>query len=700
MAVGNRWAAAVAMAGLAVMGPCAGQAWAQDTDTEAPASAAKRAGDGDRFGSAGRRAQPAVPDRAAPAVRRAAPTAEIARPVRSDRAGAAVRLRPSPVVPLAAAPARVVAVAAPAGVSDEESVGGAAPRATAGAVRVHRGAAVAVAAGSAQQIGAIGAAVNQFFDTLSAWLSGLPPNPFSGPVEGALLLVRRALFNQAPTAAPVQYVQNSTAILGTLGAVDSEGDPIVYELVEGPTYGAVEITEDGDWTYTPPDFGGTDSFTVKLTNPGPPLNLLGPNSTTVVVPVGVGAGIFVVYNRTSKPLYYRRLESGKLDNAPGVDTEIPVGGKLEFSVPRGEERFDGGYVWENNARVAFNTVKESLEGDWYAITFHRYEFNSASGPYSRTDVMTRSCYASGANKCFAPEERGKTYVDFFDPVNTVITVSGGADADRQKQATLLDSLCKDGGPAKCGPYSIQDLKDLGAVKEKTQVGSAAYNNSDAKATKTFSYSFTQSSTLSVDVTASVGVKIGNAVKAGLTARTGKSWTESATFTESVTQELLPFSYGVASAAPYLSKVRGDFTVTMGNTTWNLKDVEYTLPTVDKCVGTTCQGAYIFEERPLQEGFTIKDNNSTTPFDPVYTVGDRKQLAVTAYNGVGPTADYTKKATYTSSNPAVATVTDTTGVVTALSAGVTTISARYSWTINGQTVNLATTLPVTVVEPKA
>lgn len=124
-----------------------------------------------------------------------------------------------------------------------------------------------------------------------------------GFFEGALLLVRRAFFNQAPTVDPVQLTgQSEGLITGTIGAVDPEGEGITYSLVQAPLYGSVAIASDGTYTYTPGDgFDGVDAFTVAAADDGPfHFNLLNPfrgPSTQAVVSVTQGeSGARVNFN--------------------------------------------------------------------------------------------------------------------------------------------------------------------------------------------------------------------------------------------------------------------------------------------------------------------------------------------------------------------------------------------------------------------
>ena len=112
--------------------------------------------------------------------------------------------------------------------------------------------------------------------------------------EGTALLVRRAFFNQAPTAKPVQLTgQSEGPITGTIGAVDLEGDPLSYAVTGTPLHGSAVVNPDGSYTYTPDtDFTGTDGFVVEITDTGFHINLLDvfrPASTSASVAVAQGA---------------------------------------------------------------------------------------------------------------------------------------------------------------------------------------------------------------------------------------------------------------------------------------------------------------------------------------------------------------------------------------------------------------------------
>lgn len=134
------------------------------------------------------------------------------------------------------------------------------------------------------------AVVVTVFDSVSALLNVFPANPITDFLSGALLLVRRHLFDQAPIVDPLEYKPMDTGeIDGSLNATDPEGDPIAYTLTRAPAYGTVTLDEaTGSYTYTPgagydPAIG--DNFSVTASNEGVYniLHPVGPPATAVTV---------------------------------------------------------------------------------------------------------------------------------------------------------------------------------------------------------------------------------------------------------------------------------------------------------------------------------------------------------------------------------------------------------------------------------
>lgn len=115
--------------------------------------------------------------------------------------------------------------------------------------------------------------------TGSSIISVLPVGePFKTWLYDSLAGTRRTLFNQAPWLTPIQLSGEGTSpIVGTLGAVDLEGDAIRYEIVTGPSSGTLVIDGDGKFTYVPnAGFTGIDSFVIAASDIGAHFNLLDP----------------------------------------------------------------------------------------------------------------------------------------------------------------------------------------------------------------------------------------------------------------------------------------------------------------------------------------------------------------------------------------------------------------------------------------
>ena len=126
-----------------------------------------------------------------------------------------------------------------------------------------------------------------------------PSTPGASPTLWTLLAWTRreiggALFNRAPTAQPVLWGNTSTGLVsGNLGALDRDGDPLRYQVIDGPADGSVTIGPDGTFVFVAdPELaaaGGTVTFTVRVTDVGWRL-LSRPGSVDVPVTISVPEG--------------------------------------------------------------------------------------------------------------------------------------------------------------------------------------------------------------------------------------------------------------------------------------------------------------------------------------------------------------------------------------------------------------------------
>lgn len=531
---------------------------------------------------------------------------------------------------------------------------------------------------------------------LATFVTGLqnlladPGNPVEF-LEGALLLVRRSFFNQTPTAHPGTYlVRVSGQTEGTVGAVDPEGDALTYSLVSGTRFGTVQITDDGDFAYTPGEgYTGTDTFTVSVANPG--FNLLDPFASRVqevTVQAGAptalvgypsvgnwtGLASYDIYNFTGQKLIVRGVEDDQLGWA------VPVKPKPGLVVNPGD------YV--HLVRVE----------QWNLIPLNHETTVLFGVPISEGDekwdvVVTGRASDCTQGNCIDGTDR-ETFL--LEEVSGYLFSQGSA-WGQQLLASILNSrdALGDGLELSYADATIQPK----VVQESdyTYTGQRFFNSGGnetfgnevnvavtSRVTKTSGWEF------SAGAEGTILKLIDVAVAAKYTAITETS--EERTFSETRRLNGIPYSYNAVFAAAPQINVTGDLKATFGTgdtaVTYRFSDVDYSYPEQDPNQKPfLLLRTYPFQDRP-NEGFLIKDaeawKDPAFPLDPTYQVGDKpRQLITRAYVGatVAQAEDFTRRAQYTSSDPTVATVGES-GLLTVLSPGVTRITATYAWDIEG------------------
>lgn len=126
---------------------------------------------------------------------------------------------------------------------------------------------------------------------LSPFAAGLPSAPVDPPSIWTLLAwVRRELFNGTPRINPVINPQANGLITGNIGATDPDGDPLTYTVIGRPhNGGTLDVDQDGNFTYRPMNamaaVGGTDSFTVVVSDESAGLHVHGPLGLAKFVPI-------------------------------------------------------------------------------------------------------------------------------------------------------------------------------------------------------------------------------------------------------------------------------------------------------------------------------------------------------------------------------------------------------------------------------
>lgn len=162
---------------------------------------------------------------------------------------------------------------------------------------------------------------------------------------------------------------------------------------------------------------------------------------------------------------------------------------------------------------------------------------------------------------------------FVDPFGTSITVP---DADKQRQADLLNRLCA-GGEASCTFRSTGSEPGPALVSRKA----SEVNRFDEPMPVTVSDVFTFTASSSVEGTVSAKATLFGLVDTTLSAKYGQSWSEGKTSTISRTFKVSQGHRGYVDVHQPTTRQYGDFTVTMGNTVWHLNGVYFDIPDMSR-----------------------------------------------------------------------------------------------------------------------
>jgi len=249
--------------------------------------------------------------------------------------------------------------------------------------------------------------VRQALNTVENWLFNLRGGPFA-PIaavwEGALLLIRRHLFNQAPQVVPSQQTTSELdgTIGGRIGAYDLEGDALTYTVVVDPEWGIVDVEEDGSYSYTAGEgFAGTDSFTVKISPPTRSLNLadLGSDgSREVTINIGeqtfvdtpdIAVGLFdasgrLTVTRNALGQFTGAVTLSDVDSATEwtwLDTSGQIGGVTTEHVEAFWPVFEAKST-DNGASVDLTLSYTGADGSGHTVLLNNVDFSENDGRYT------------------------------------------------------------------------------------------------------------------------------------------------------------------------------------------------------------------------------------------------------------------------------------------------------------------------------
>jgi hypothetical protein len=204
--------------------------------------------------------------------------------------------------------------------------------------------------------------------------------------------------------------------------------------------------------------------------------------------------------------------------------------------------------------------------------------------------LSSSCSVQSSGTSFGPCQAGMAgnpeTINFLDPPGTVHDIPAGQGQD---QADVLKQLCNADADATC---KFSPTSETQVDSPTHQVGDALVNNTDEDQDTSIATTDTLQESNSLSISASAETDIFETVKVKVTAAYGHVWTTSHTFTQTVDVHCPAHNRCSISATEPMLRDTGDFTLTTGNTTWQLRDVYFDTPDPDG------NGAYIVNSQPL------------------------------------------------------------------------------------------------------
>jgi hypothetical protein len=253
-------------------------------------------------------------------------------------------------------------------------------------------------------------------------------------------------------------------------------------------------------------------------------------------------------------------------NVPAIGTIINPGESMTFGLAQGSlENVEAYAQFEPVDAAGVRLWLQPANFPWVQSIYSVHGVEIATRPFG----SVWGCLSTAGN-C---DNSGTRTVILLDPPGTVVSLSG---AQAQRQADVLDLLCsQDGNPLSC-TFKPKSFEELAKTPWK-QTSDTYTNGGTTTITRTITESSTQttSSTLGASITAKATIlKI---VDLSVTASASRTWTSTYTFTESIQVPIASGQKAWLETRDPITRVTGDFFVTLGNTAWNLYDISFDSP---------------------------------------------------------------------------------------------------------------------------
>lgn len=107
------------------------------------------------------------------------------------------------------------------------------------------------------------------------------------------------------------------------------------------------------------------------------------------------------------------------------------------------------------------------------------------------------------------------------------------------------------------------------------------NNTTSPLTTTITVTTQQQTATTLKLSTSAKGTVFGIVEVAVTTEASETWTDTYTFSQAITVTAQPGEKVSIESRDPIKRVTGDFTLTMGNTTWNLYDVNFDSPDPDR-----------------------------------------------------------------------------------------------------------------------
>lgn len=302
---------------------------------------------------------------------------------------------------------------------------------------------------------------------------------------------------------------------------------------------------------------GSLAATAYADTPAHPAAAAGQDATPVGAPL-YSRG-FHVYNLTTSPMTLTSVTGdGNFEGRPDVGSVVQPGQMADFEVQ---------YRWlsDQNDEVTYRNADGTFKADLEVNGFK-------SGNPSSTCTVT-----AGRDVCSDPDDSlygtNGTVISYLMPAGTTVTLDG---SQAQQQAATLQQLCNTPGADATCTFAVDPAKEQ-HIAGPAHPLAYQYNNSDETTTLEVDKTDDVSSTDSVGVEASLGTNIAGIVDASIKASYGHTWSVGHGFAAKSTDPVPPHSYGEIDGIAPMIRDTGNFTITMGNTTYHLNDVYFDSP---------------------------------------------------------------------------------------------------------------------------